>query len=261
MVLATPIERHTPMNKKLTAIGLSAGLLAGAGAGFLLEMSGSAGASSNGATAVTVAATDDTTASDQADGTATDRAADHAARLQEVLQPLVDDGTLTQAQADKVIAALEAAGPMGGGHGGPGRGMGGNLDAAATAIGITTDELRTALQGGQTLAEIAVANGSTAQAVIDAMVAEVTAHFAEEVAAGEHTQEEADARIAEATTRITDMVNNGAPAGGPGMGGPGMGGRGHHGHDGDGDDTSGDTGTTGGTIDGGPQDTQTSADA
>ncbi|MEN9645353.1 MAG: hypothetical protein RL238_2022 [Actinomycetota bacterium] len=256
------------MNKKLTAIGLSAGLLAGAGAGFLLEMSGSAGAASNGVTAVTVA-TDDTTSdstgsTDTGAATDTDRAADHAAHLQDALQPLIDDGSLTQEQVDKVIAALEAAGPMGGGHGGPGgpgMGMGGNLDAVATVIGITTDELQTALQGGQTLAEIAVANGSTAQAVIDALVAELQAHFDEEVAAGEHTQEDADARIAEATTRITDMVNNGAPAGGSGMGGPGMGGRGHHGHDGDGDDASGDTGTSGGTIDGGPQDTQTSADA
>jgi len=257
------------MNKKLTALGLSAGLLAGAGAGFLLEMSGSAGASSNSVTAVTVA-TDDTT-SDASGSTGTDtaaadsdRAAEHAARLQAALQPLIDDGSLTQEQVDKVIAALEAAGPMGGGpmgggHGG--RGMGGNLDAAAAVIGVTTDELHTALQGGQTLAEIAVANGSTAQAVIDAMVAELKAHLDEEVAAGEHTQDEADARLADATTRITDMVNNGAPAGGPGMGGPGMGGRGHHGHDDDGDVDGDDTGTSGGTIDGGPQDTQTSADA
>ena len=253
------------MNKKLTAIGLSAGLLAGAGAGFLLEMSGSAGAASNGATVVTVAtddaaATSDTSGTTATDDQAADRAADHAARLQEVLQPLVDDGTLTQAQADKVIAALEAAGPMGGGHGGPGMGRGAHLDAAAAVIGITTDELQTALQSGQTLAEVAVANGSTAQAVIDALVAEMQAHLADEVAAGEHTQDEADARIAEATTRITDMVNNGAPAGGPGMGG-GHGGRGHHGHDGDSDDAAGDTDTSGGTIDGGPQDTQTSTDA
>lgn len=254
------------MNKKLTALGLSAGLLAGAGAGFLLEMSGSAGAASNSATVVTVAATDDTTANSDttaADDAATvdaDKAADHAARLQAALQPLVDDGSLTQEQVDKVITALEAAGPMGGGHGGPGRGMGRHLDAAAAVIGVTTDELQTALQGGQTLAEVAVANGSTAQAVIDALVAELQAHLDEEVASGEHTQEEADARLAEATTRITDMVNNGAPAGGPGMGG-GHGGRGHHGHDADGDDASGDTGTSGGTIDGGPQDTQTSTDA
>jgi hypothetical protein len=35
-------------------------------------------------------------------------------------------------------------------------------------------------------AQLAEANGSSAQAVIDALVAEVTAHFDEEVAAGEH---------------------------------------------------------------------------
>ena len=36
--------KGTPMNKKLTAVGLTAGLVAGAGAGLILEMSGSAGA-------------------------------------------------------------------------------------------------------------------------------------------------------------------------------------------------------------------------
>lgn len=267
------------MNKKVTAIGLSAGLLAGLGAGLVLEMSGNAGASSNVAAVTTVTSdTSDTsgTSGDSSTGTAgTDTAgtpdADHAARIQEILQPLIDDGVLTQEQVDKVIAALEAAGP-GGMHGGRGMGgpMFGRLDGVATLLGLTTDELRTELQAGSTLAAVAEAHGKTAQDVIDVLVQEVKDHFADEVASGEHTQDEADARIAEATTRITDMVNNGAPAG-PDMGGPGMGGGRHgHGHDGDMDGdrdggTDGDAGTsgTGGTIDGGPSDdaTQTSADA
>ncbi len=223
------------MNKRITALGLTAGLLAGAGAGFLLESSGSAGAAANvavvgaavGASASTTA-TDDTGGADDAD-----RAADRAARLQEVLQPLVDDGTLTQAQADEVVSALQAAGPMGGDHGdrggkgGPGMRRGANLDEVATLLGITPDEMKTALQGGQTLAELAVANGTTAQDVIDLLVADLTAHLTEEVAAGEHTQTEADAKLADATTRITEAVNNGGPMGG-GRGGPG----GRQGHDG-----------------------------
>ena len=65
---ATPFERHSPMNKKVTALGLTAGLLAGAGAGFLLESSGSAGAAGNvavvGAAAGATAATDTTVPSD-----------------------------------------------------------------------------------------------------------------------------------------------------------------------------------------------------
>ncbi|MBI4933383.1 MAG: hypothetical protein HY828_05860 [Actinobacteria bacterium] len=257
------------MNKRVTAIGLTAGLLAGAGAGLILEMSGNAGAASNAA--VVTVAPDDTTTDDTGtadDTAAADPAGDHTARLQEVLQPLVADGTLTQDQLDKVITALESAGPMGrpdGGRGDQGGrgGMGRGLDTVATLLGLTVDDLRTAIEGGQTIAQIAEANGSSAQAVIDALVAEVQAHFDEEVAAGEHTQEDADARIADATTRITDMVNNTQTAGPGGLGGPGGRGRGpgHDGDDnGDGADASGTTGT-GGSIDGGPSDTPTSADA
>jgi len=121
-----------------------------------------------------------------------------------------------------------------------------------TTIGITTDELSTALASGQTIAQVAEANGSSAQAVIDALVARVEEHFADEVASGEHTQADADARIAEATTRITDVVNNGGMLGGPG----GPGGPGHHG-DGDmGGDMGGMSGSSG-SIDGGPSDTAT----
>jgi hypothetical protein len=224
------------MNKKITAIGLTAGLLVGAGAGFLLESSGSAGASSNTiSTVVATSGTADTSTTGDSvlpsvDGTRDSGGdAEHTARLQSVLQPLVDDGTLTQAQADKVVAALQAAGPVGGGHmgGGEGPGHGGRgpggglgrgagLDSVATLLGVTGDELHTALDGGQTLAQIAVAHGKTAQDVIDVLVADVTAHFADEVAAGEHTQAEADQKIADFTQHITDAVNNGGPIhGGP----------------------------------------------
>ena len=58
------------------------------------------------------------------------------------------------------------------------------------------------------------------QTVIDAMVGELKTHLAEEVASGEHTQEEADQKLADATERITDMVNNGMPERGAGPGAP-----------------------------------------
>ncbi|MFZ9481983.1 MAG: hypothetical protein ACO3AV_03730 [Ilumatobacteraceae bacterium] len=240
---------------KMKAIGLGIGLVAGVGAGLALEASGS---SSAAAPSIEIAADAGTDSEMPADDV--DRAAEREARLRDVLQPLVDDGTLTQEQADKVVAVLAAAGPMGGdGHRGGRHGggmMANGLQTVADTIGITTDELSSALAGGQTIAQVAEANGSSAQAVIDALVAEVETHFAEEVASGEHTQADADARIAEATTRITDMVNNGGMPGGRGDGHHGD----MHGDDMHGDDTDGDmsgTDSTGGSIDGGPADTAT----
>ena len=167
-------------------------------------MSGSAGA----AGASISASPDSVDTSDSATDPATDaaRAADRSTRLQEVLKPLVDAGTLTQAQADSVVETLVAAGPMGGGRGGPRGGPG--LSVVATTLGMTEAEVRDAISNGQTLAQLAEAKGSSAQALIDAILAERKAHLDEEVAAGKHTQAEADAKLAEATTRVTDFVNN-----------------------------------------------------
>ncbi|HEV7535715.1 MAG TPA: hypothetical protein VGP90_08785 [Acidimicrobiia bacterium] len=81
--------------------------------------------------------------------------------------------------------------------------------------------------------------------VVDALVADLKAHLAPEVASGEHTQAQADQMLAEAKTRIQDFVNGTAPAGGPGFGGPGGHGHGPGGSGGPGGPGgSGTTGTT-----------------
>jgi hypothetical protein len=95
----------------------------------------------------------------------------------------------------------------------PHRGLRGpGLTVAAETIGITEDALREALEGGQTLAEVAAANGVDVQTVIDAMVADVAAHLAEKVEAGDITQEQADARIERVTETITARANGEEPA-------------------------------------------------
>src|SRR6476659_4853372 len=112
------------MNKKLAGTGLAIGLVAGAGAGLILELSGNAGAANGvsvsaavGDSTADTTATSDTTATTDTSGT--DSAApvrpDPTTKLGEVLKPLVDDGTITQDQADKVIAAIVAARPADGG--------------------------------------------------------------------------------------------------------------------------------------------------
>jgi hypothetical protein len=121
-----------------------------------------------------------------------------------------------------VIDTLVAAGPMGGDHGGRGGrgGRGPGLEVVASTLGMTAEEVREAISNGQTLAQLAEANGSSGEALIDAILAEMTTHLDEKVAAGDHTQEEADAKLAEATTRVTEFVNNTGEAG-PMGGGPG----------------------------------------
>jgi polyhydroxyalkanoate synthesis regulator phasin len=89
---------------------------------------------------------------------------------------------------------------------------------------MSADELHTALDGGQTMAQVAEAKGVNIQVVIDAVVAERTNHINDEVASGELTQEQADAKLAELSQRVTDMVNTPRPEGGD------RGGKGGHGH-------------------------------
>jgi hypothetical protein len=142
---------------------------------------------------------------------------DRAAWMRGALAPLVEKGTISQAQADAVISALEAArpakGPRDHGPGGKGfrRGPGpfgpARLDAAASAIGVTPEELRTALRDGKSLADVAKEKGVDPEKVVGALVAELKAHLDQEVASGEHTRTEADQKLAGATERIRAFVN------------------------------------------------------
>ena len=185
------------MNKKLVSISLGAGLIVGSAAG-LIAVPAVSGAQSTSSTTATAPAT----------------RPDPSVRLNETLKPLVDAGTITQAQADAVIAALKADMPERGKHGRGGKG-GPGMDVAAQALGMTADELHTALKGGQKLAQVAESKGVNVQVVVDALVASATNHINEEVASGELTQAEADEKLANVTERVTERVNNPRPEGGP----------------------------------------------
>lgn len=196
------------LKKKAAAAALTAGLLGGGAAGMILG-------------GTTVIGAEESTTSTTIAADAADRP-DPSGRLADAIAPLVEDGTITQAQADAVIQALRDAAPRGGhggGHGGPGRGLRVGMETAAETLGMSVADLRTALRDGQTLAEVAEAQGVEVQTLIDALVAEVKEHLDQHVTDGDMTQEEADEKLADATERITERVNNGGPLRGDGPAG------------------------------------------
>lgn len=85
------------------------------------------------------------------------------------------------------------------------------LETAADAIGISEDELRTALRDGSTLAEVAEANDVDVQTVIDALVAEATDRIDQAVGDGRLDEARAEEIKADLTERITARVNGEAP--------------------------------------------------
>jgi hypothetical protein len=159
-----------------------------------------------------------------------DDAAARTERIKQALAGLVANGTLTQAQADKVAGTLAASGVPG--PGGPGRfggprgiGQGQALAAAAKALGMTESDLLTQLRAGKSLAAVAKAKGIDVQKVVDALVTEAKQRIADAVKSGRLTQAQADQRLKDLTARITAKVNATRPARPSGQDGPGRFGR------------------------------------
>lgn len=89
----------------------------------------------------------------------------------------------------------------------------GAVESLAELLGLTEDEVKEALRSGDTVAEIAGANGVDSQSVIDGLVADAQAKLAEAVTNGRLTQEQADEIAANLKERITTFVNEGRPIG------------------------------------------------
>ena len=132
-------------------------------------------------------------------------------RITEALAGLVDDGSITQEQADEVAATLAESG-IGGPSGRGGHGPGRDFSVAAETLGMSEDELRAALQAdGTTLARIAEDQGVEADALVDALVTAGEERIADAVADGRITQEEADERLADLEALITERVESPLP--------------------------------------------------
>jgi polyhydroxyalkanoate synthesis regulator phasin len=115
--------------------------------------------------------------------------------LTDALAELVENGTLTQEQADAVVAEVQERvdalpdRPDRGHH--LFRLLYNGLEISAETIGIEIDELRAALRAGQSIAEVAEANGVAPDAVVAALVEAGNAALDEAVANGRIDEERA----------------------------------------------------------------------
>lgn len=155
---------------------------------------------------------------------------DPSTAIASVLATLVKDSTITQAQADKITAALTAARAAHEANKASKRGI---LEAEraarqsliATTIGKSTAEIQSALASGQSLGAIA---GDKRTALITALVADHTKKIDAAVTAGKITAAQATNMKANLTAHVTAQVDAVRPAMGPGMGKGGH--KGGHGH-------------------------------
>jgi hypothetical protein len=132
----------------------------------------------------------------------------------------VEAGRLTEEQGAQLKARIQAGevplvglGGRGFGHHG-GLHHFGHLDAAASYLGMTEANLRTALEGGKTLAQVARDRGKTVDGLVTALVNAEKAELQAAVQAGRLTDAQRDSMVSGLKARITSVVNGqGPPAG------------------------------------------------
>jgi hypothetical protein len=105
-------------------------------------------------------------------------------------------------------AALAA---QSGSNGHPGGGAPPGAAAVAAYLGLTSDQVRTQLQSGKTLAQIATAQGKTAAGLEAAIVADAKTHLDADVASGKITAAQETSRLADLQSHVDDMVNSTGP--------------------------------------------------
>ena len=133
----------------------------------------------------------------------------------------VEDGRITKAQGDELKARIDSGDvPFFGGRGfrggpfhGPGHGGFGELDVAATYLGVTEASLHDSLMSGKSLAQVAKDKNKSVDGLVDAIVAEQKKELAAAVAAGRLTDSQRDSIEQGLAARVKAMVNGEGPPG------------------------------------------------
>lgn len=122
-------------------------------------------------------------------------------------------GRLTKAQGDAIKQRIEAGdfpffgfGPGLGGRPLP-FGPFATLDAAASYLGLTEAQLRSALENGKTLAEVAKSRDKSVDGLVQALLDAAKQRLDDAVAAGRLTKSQEQSILSDLRSRITDFVN------------------------------------------------------
>jgi hypothetical protein len=139
--------------------------------------------------------------------------------LEQALKNRVDeavaDGRLTQEQAERMKDRIEdgglplfGPGPSFHRHHGP---FHAKLDAAAEYLGMSHAQLREALEGGKTLAQVARDRDKSVDGLVDALLKGAEQKLEDAVADGRVTEAEKREMLSGLRERITDLVNGRPP--------------------------------------------------
>jgi hypothetical protein len=206
------------LNRKAKIIMGAAALLSAAGAG------------------AAVAASQDSSPSSESKAVIDDAAKQlgiSPSRLSDALKTALSDrvdaavaaGRLTKAEGDALKQRIASDGfpLLGGLHRGFGHGLFGRLEAAAGYIGITETQLRTELEGGKSLAQVAKDHNKSVDGLVNALVADARGKLDDAVSAGRLTKAQETELLGGLKDRITNMVNRAGGTDEPHFRGSGVG--------------------------------------
>jgi polyhydroxyalkanoate synthesis regulator phasin len=204
-------QNDTPNRmRRNAALGVTAGLLGGGAIGLLMTVPSftSAASDDSGSVVAPVVALQD----EGVEAPESERP-EPGVQLRTMLQELVDAGTIDAGQADAITEHLMENRPeRGDRHGGHHRrGPARDGEVTAQLLGIDVEALRDELKAGNSIADIAVANGVDPQTVIDALIIEAEGHVDLMVEDGRLTDDEATTMKERIAERVTARVNGERP--------------------------------------------------
>jgi hypothetical protein len=134
--------------------------------------------------------------------------------LEDRVDAAVAAGRITKAEGDEIKTRIESSDvPLFFGHPGFGHHFFGELTTAASYLGVTTDTLRSELDSGKTLAQIAREKGKSVDGLVNALYDAAKQRLDAAVSAGRLTRSQEDSILADLKQHVTDLVNGVRPSG------------------------------------------------